>query len=96
MKVYVEELPNSCNDCWFQVFIAYHQNGWRHTERYCSIMKDSYDCKCLKERCPLQLLTDYDKQVRKQVCDEIREKFKEIIFDEFTIDSILDKIEKGE
>ena len=40
-----------------------------------------------------QSLSDYTKQVRKEVCDEIREKFKEIIFDSSTIDVILDKIQ---
>ena len=72
MKVYVDELPKSCNDCKFRVFIAYTKNGWEHSERYCSIMKDNYDCKCSKENCPLQSLSDHDKQVRKEVCEEIQ------------------------
>lgn len=44
----------------------------------------------------IQPLTDYTKQVRKQVIEEIREKFKEIIFDSSTIDEILDKIGEEE
>jgi hypothetical protein len=106
MKVYVDELPKSCNDCNFKVFIAYHQSGWEHSERYCSIMKDSYDCRCSKERCPLQSLSDHDKRTRKQVCDEIRNKllFKlrydinskvPIIEVCNKINEVLDKVEKG-
>lgn len=37
-------------------------------------------------------LSDYTKQVRKEVCDKVREAFKEIIFDNSTIDEILDQI----
>lgn len=111
MKVYVDELPKSCNDCKFRVYIAHYQNGWEHSERYCSIVKDSYDCKCSKERCPLQSLAEHDKQVRKQVCDELKQKLKEHLIDwyedeenvnkELYIDSdwvweVLDQIEKGE
>lgn len=107
MKVYVDELPKSCNDCKFKVFIAYHQSGWEHSERYCSIMKDSYDCKCSKERCPLQSLADHDKQVCKEVCDEIKNRsaksYSGYAFDlgkdvySYTVcDFVLDQIEKGE
>ena len=74
MKVYVDKLPKSCNDCKFKVFIAYTKNGWEHSERYCSIMKESYDCSCSKERCPLKSFAEHDKQVRKQVCEEIYKK----------------------
>lgn len=72
MKVYVDELPKSPNDCIFQAFIAYHKNGWEHHERYC-LMKNELTCNCSKENCPLQSLADYTKQVRKEVVDEIRD-----------------------
>ena len=42
-----------------------------------------------------QTLADYTKQVRKEVCDKVREKFNEIIFDSSTIDEILDQIQGG-
>lgn len=76
MKVYVDKLPKSCNDCKFKVFIAYTKNGWEHSERYCSIMKESYDCSCSEERCPLKSLAEYKKQVVKEVCEEIREELE--------------------
>ena len=75
MKVYVEKLPKSPNDCIFQVFIAYHKNGWEHHERYCSIMKNELTCKCSKEDCPLKDISDYTKQVRKEVCEKFVEEF---------------------
>lgn len=75
MKIYVDELPKSCNDCKFQVFVAHYEQGWQHHERYCSIMKENYDCKCSKENCPIKPIAEHDKQVRKEVCDEIRKEF---------------------
>lgn len=103
MKIYVDELPKSCGDCKFKVFIAHYQNGWEHSERYCSIMKDNYDCRCSKEHCPLQSLAEHDKQVRRQVCDEIREKMThwedcltkevtEYVIDKDTLDQIQGEI----
>ena len=74
MQIYVDEIPKNCNDCKFQVFVAHHQHGWQHHERFCSIMKDNYDCKCSKEHCPLKSLAEHDKQVRKEVCEEIGDK----------------------
>ena len=69
MKVYVDELPKKCYDC-----------------PCCNIDLDCGECCSLgafdcddfyiKDRhknCPLQTLADNEKQVRKQVCDEIRE-----------------------
>ena len=72
MTIYVDELPKSCDNCKFRVFLAYYKNGWEHKDRYCSIMKDNYDCNCSKEKCPLQSISDYTKQVRKEVCDNFR------------------------
>lgn len=75
MKVYVDsELPKQCHNCRF-----------RHKD-LCCITNDYF----LNKDCPLQSLTDYTKQVRKEVCEEIKEKLKpkEIFHpeDEFEID----------
>ena len=105
MKIYVDELPKSCDNCKFRVFIAHYKNGWEHHERHCSIMKDNYDCKCSKDHCPLQSLAEHDKQVRKEVCDEIKlkavhsyfgymGKTKKGYYDIYA--GILDDIEQGE
>ena len=67
MKIYVDgELPECCNDCEF---------GYFYDCQYCSLRPDlaREDIWVEKEKyCPLQSLTDYTKQVRKEVCKEIR------------------------
>ena len=66
MKVYVDELPKDCIDCPCE------------SEYYCNLLNE--DVGCLEwgethKNCPLQSLTDYTKQVRKEVCEEIRSRF---------------------
>ena len=101
MKIYVDEMPKNCNDCQFLVFVAYHQNGFLHKERYCPLRKDG-NCNCSKENCPLQSLAEHDKQIRKEVVQEIREKIEQakMIYEwkgkEISIEDILDRIEGGE
>ena len=71
MEYFVDEMPRDCASC-----KHYHMN--------CA---DGYSCSKLKKEihpnfsegigyrhqdCPLQSLTDYTKQVRKEVCEEIR------------------------
>lgn len=91
MKVYVDELPKDCWDC------PMHdgENGW------CKMLVCYTDY--IPKNCPLQSLADYTKQVRKEVCQEIRDKMthwedcltKEVT--EYVIDKeTLDKIEQGE
>lgn len=74
MQIYVDEIPKNCDECKFQVFVAHNQHGWRRHERYCSIMKDNYDCKCSKEHCPLKSLGEHDKQVRKEVAENLKQE----------------------
>lgn len=68
MRIYVDgEIPECCNDCEF---------GYFYDCQYCSLRPDlaREDIWVEKEKyCPLQSLTDYTKQVRKEVCEEIRE-----------------------
>ncbi len=72
MEYFVDEMPRDCASC-----KHYHMN--------CA---DGYSCSKLRKEihpnfsegigyrhqdCPLQTLADYTKQVRKEVCDKIRE-----------------------
>lgn len=64
MKVYVDELPKDCIDCPCE------------SEYYCNLLNEDVGC-CkwgeIHKNCPLQSISDYTKQVRKEVCEEIRE-----------------------
>lgn len=61
MKIYVDEFPKDCWDC------PMHdgENGW------CKMLVCYTDY--IPKNCPLQSISDYTKQVRKEVCEEIRE-----------------------
>lgn len=70
MKVYVDELPEKCSKCKFCT-----------SDYYCTLIhKDVFDYdktinnQTRYSKCPLKTITEHDKQVRKQVCDEIRQK----------------------
>ena len=94
MKIYVDELPKSCGDCVFckQTEYCYYCDKLHTKLGYIDKDKD----------CPLQPISDYTKQVRREVCEEIRSKMKQakLIYEwkgeETTIEDILAKIEKGE
>ena len=60
MRMYVDELPKDCWDC------PMHdgENG------QCKMLVCYTDY--IPKNCPLQSLTDYTKQVRKEVCEKIR------------------------
>ena len=69
MKVYVDELPKSCDDCEF---------GYFYDCQYCTLRPDLMrkDEWCEKEKhCPLGTTQSLKQQVRKEVCDEIRSRF---------------------
>ena len=75
MKVYVDELPKSCLEC----KCAFKTQRQRINENG-SYMEDCMMCIPLGESvierhniCPLQSISDYTKQVRKEVCEEIKE-----------------------
>ena len=66
MRIYVDELPKDCIDCPCE------------SEYYCNLLNE--DVGCLEwgeihKGCPLQSLADYTKQVRKEMCEEIRSRF---------------------
>lgn len=99
MRVYVDELPKNCIDCPCEC------------EGFCNLIP--LDC-CYgtpPKECPLQTITDHDKQVRKQVrkqvCDEIYKKCEPLfrlvnnydngdVIERNELVDILDQIEKGE
>ena len=91
MKLYVDELPKSCGDCVFckQTEYCYYCDKLHTKLGYIDKDKD----------CPLQPLSDYTKQVRKEVCEEIRNKIEQakLIYEwkgeETTIADILDQIQ---
>ena len=75
MKVYVDELPKSCEECPF----------FDLKDGYCSQQEMHLDFEFRKDTgidvdCPLQSLADYTKQVRKKVCEEIRKMLPNYIY----------------
>ena len=95
MKVYVDELPKSCGDCEFCKQTEYYSY-------YCDKLHIKLGYFNKEKDCPLQTLADHEKQVRKQVCNEIGGEIytqmivygKELRYSDLNL--ILDKIEKGE
>ena len=71
MKVYVDELPKSCIGCCFEcsAFCCINNN----------YVIDDYFKKTKNKDCPIQSLSDHDKQVRKEVCEEIRKEIFEYL-----------------
>lgn len=92
MKVYVDEFPKDCWDC------PMHdgENGW------CKMLVCYTDY--IPKDCPLQPLTDHDKQVRKEVCEEIWKEFETRLMNKTEdipvmkvanmINSVLDKVKE--
>lgn len=105
MKVYVDKLPKCCEECPMcrSGKLKLQRNG-RYVEAEQCIF-GQYKYQTIDDEidtCPLQPLSDYTKQVRKKVCEEIRNKIEQakMIYEwkgkETTIEDILDQIEKGE
>ena len=68
MKVYVSELPKNCFECpCFRNDIDFPCGLSDGTKDY---FLDDID----GGECPLKSLVEHDKQVRKEVCEEIKEK----------------------
>lgn len=100
MKLYVDELPKDCVNCDFG-----YANNFCELDYKLDLRK--FDKNQKHPKCPLQSLSDYTKQARKEVVQDIIKKLKpkEIFHpeDEFTldydfyykedVDEILDKIQ---
>lgn len=76
MKVYVDKFPKDCIDCPCE------------SEYYCNLLNEYVDC-CkygeTHENCPLQSLSDYTKQLKKQVCEKIKDEVKKLIDKDFSL-----------
>lgn len=80
MKVYVDELPKSCKDCFFCEHIEENVDGKGRDEVACYfegflnnvLLGETFNAKNCKH---LQSLSEYTKQVRKEVCEEIKSRF---------------------
>ena len=94
MKVYVSELPKDCIECPFCQDIKV--NAGMDRLLFCKANKGkaikniekSFD-KCIVKN-EFQSLSDYTKQVRKEVCEEIREWHDE---EERNIDRLVENVE---
>ena len=62
MTIYVDELPKSCWDC------PCHKGD----DGLCKLLQEYTDY--VPKSCPLIPLSDYTKQVRKEVCEKIKEQ----------------------
>ena len=105
MKVYVDELPKSCEDCVFS------ETGfvWDSEVRFCKLKPRCMNWIALYDKkrkdCTLCSLADYTKRVRKEVCEEIWKEFEQRLINKKEdmsvmavanmINSVLDQI-KGE
>lgn len=96
MTVYVNELPEDCLDCPCE------------SEYCCNLLYEDVGCLKLGERhenCPLKLLSNYNKQIKNEVIQEIWREFENQLINKTKdmsvmqvanmINSVLDKI-KGE
>ena len=75
MKVYLEEkdMPKSCKECNFAVsdrFATYCP--------FCKHKNGNHKNVALIEVCPLQNISDYTKQVRKEVCEQVTTELLDI------------------
>ena len=105
MKVYVDELPKNCEECPMcrSGKLKLQRKGKYVEVEQCVFGQYKYQTIDDEiDTCPLQTITDHDKQVRKQVCSEIGGEIytqmivygKELRYSDLNL--ILDKIEKGE
>ena len=74
MKVYVDELCSSCSSCPFFQDELLNCCASDDKELDFTFSKDFNRILQRHPNCPLQSLFDYTKQVRKEVCEEIRDK----------------------
>ena len=78
MKVYVDELPKDCIGCPCE------------SEYYCNLLNEDVGC-CkwgeIHKNCPLQSLTDYTKQARKEVYEKIIKFINELAWEDVKYDA---------
>ena len=78
MKVYVDELPNSCEECPMcrSGKLKLQRKGRYIEAEQCVFGQYKYQTIDDEiDTCPLHSITDYTKQVRKEAVEEIRSRF---------------------
>lgn len=73
MKVFVDELPKDCDECNFAVC-----DGFATYCPFCQGKHSDHEFVELVEECPLQSLADHDKQVKKEVCEQVKTELLDI------------------
>lgn len=92
MKVYVDEIPESCGDCKFLEKAEY--------SFYCSRLNIKLNYIDREKDCPLQSLKDHDRELVRQVCEKInnlankKANIDTGMLDMVYFDNIVEKIEK--
>lgn len=71
MTIYVSELPKKCADCPFYKLDTYVDvYGYQTNSHECVL-----DGSILTNSCPLHSISDYTKQVRRDVCEQVYKVF---------------------
>ena len=105
MKVYVDELPKSCEKCGFCEYFDKDAHGKGKHEVACyfngSLGNILYGNQTSPQTCPLQSFADHDKQVRKEVIEKVYEVLEQAVphslcWSWAVIKKELDKIEQGD
>lgn len=113
MNVYVYKMPKCCNECeWFtpnhcgskggRNFCLLARMPFYNTEAERATQRGQNKDSLSDFDCPLKSLAEHDKQVRKEVIEEIRNKIEQakLIYEwkgkEITIEDILDEIREKE
>lgn len=103
MKVYVDELPKSCEECPMcrSGKLKLQRKGRYIEAEQCVFGQYKYQTIDDEiDTCPLQPLTDYTKQVRKEVREEIRKFIHSGEYDNFGIEylrtglAVLEKLDQ--
>ena len=79
MRIYVDKLPKSCEECPMSRSGSLKlQKKGRYVEAHTCVF-GQYKYQTIDDEidtCPLKSLAEHDKQVRKEVCEEIKEKLR--------------------
>lgn len=97
MTIYVDELPKSCLDCkFYDTFDLEKEDDVIYFKTYCQLTdKEILDGREVCKNCPLKLISDYTRQVRKEVIDKIRRMSAiDVVNKQYIIETeILDQIQ---
>ena len=105
MKVYVDKIPKCCNECeWFtpnhcgskggRNFCLLARMPFYNTEAERATQRGQNKDSLSDFDCPLKSLAEHDKQVRKEVVQEIKEKLMDFYINGNTAWFMVDKLDK--